>query len=682
MFALVRHSLLFRRAVILLLAAPMTFFGGSFLGDVAQGALARVGDLEIPRIEFESRLQGVLENYRQAYELETLPPELIARARQQLFSNMLSEYLLRAAAAEKGVVATDDAVLRAIVENPEFAGEDGGFSRETFDRYVSDQFDYQRRLRRGLADRPINDIFFDRAFFSERFGDRLARFWNHRRVVDLAEINFSHSDAEAEPPTEEEIRAFYDGSPHLFTIEELAEFEYLRFRLDDFAAAYEVDEEEIESAYEELAAEGRDQARLRASHILFSERAAAEAAAERARADPDSFADLARDLSEDAASAAVGGDLGYVVRGDLPLEIEEALFSMEEGEIEGPVRSDAGFHLLRLAESVVAETPPLEEIRPQIEARARRVAAESDFIDKVDELRQIAYLNIGDLRPLAEEIDAEIVASVRLTREAADNPPPFDDENAVSGVFSAAVLRDDETTEPLPVGDDYIFARAKNYREPRRRSLEETRAEIASRLSFEKQAEELRRIFDEAAAAEADEADEFAPAAPPLADAEESAEDAALLVDGVSKVLLAGAEENVEDAAEDAAESAEANARRESRLRIAVETVKNANWSSTFTLATSEDAPAELDEQDLAVIYLTDLADGLPAYGIGSDQNGVRLFRIREIERAEIEATTVEEARLRQRAQAAELLRDGYIRHLAARHQVRLLDEAALGATN
>ena len=666
MFALVRHSLLFRRAVILLLAAPMTFFGGSFLGDVAQGALARVGDLEIPRGEFEGRLQGLLENYRQAYELETLPPELISRARQQLFSNMLSEYLLRAAAAEKGVVATDDAVLRAIVENPEFAGEDGGFSREAFDRYVSDQFGYQRRLRRALADRPINDIFFDRAFFSARFADELAQFWNHRRVVDLAEINFSHSDAAAEPPTEEEIRAFYDGSPQLFTVEELAEFEYLIFRLDDFAASYEVDEEEIEAAYEELVAERRDQARLRAAHILFSDRAAAEEAAQKIRVDPDSFGILARELSEDAASAGGGGDLGYVVRGDLPLEIEESLFAMEEGEIEGPVRSDAGFHLLKLVETVASETPPLAEIRSEIEARARRVAAESDFIDKVDDLRQTAYLNIGDLRPLAEEIDAEIVSSTPLTREAEENPPPFDDENVITGVFTSAVLRDNETTEPLPTGDDYIFARAENYREPRRRSLDEVRPEIAARLLFEKQADELRRIFDQAAAAEAGETDDS-----------DDAATATIITDDATET-----DDAEIDAETPAEETPEEKARRENTLRIAAETVKNANWDSTFTLSTIEDAPEALDEQDLAVIYLTDLTDGLPAYGIGSDENGVRLFRVREIERPEIEATTTDEARLRQLAQAAELLRDGYIRHLAARHQVQLLDEAALGATN
>ena len=677
MFSLVRHSLLFRRAVILLLAAPMTFFGGSFLGDVAQGALARVGDLEIPRGEFEGRLQGLLENYRQAYELETLPPELITRARQQLFSNMLSEYLLRAAAAEKGVVATDDAVLRAIVENPEFAGEDGGFSREAFDRYVSDQFGYQRRLRRALADRPINDIFFDRAFFSARFADELAQFWNHRRVVDLAEINFSHSDAAAEPPTEEEIRAFYDGSPQLFTVEELAEFEYLIFRLDDFAASYEVDEEEIEAAYEELVAERRDQARLRAAHILFSDRAAAEEAAQKVRVDPESFGILARELSEDAASAGGGGDLGYVVRGDLPLEIEESLFAMEEGEIEGPVRSDAGFHLLKLVETVASETPPLAEIRSEIEARARRVAAESDFIDKVDDLRQTAYLNIGDLRPLAEEIDAEIVSSTPLTREAEENPPPFDDENVITGVFTSAVLRDNETTEPLPTGDDYIFARAENYREPRRRSLDEVRPEIAARLLFEKQADELRRIFDQAAATEAgetDEADDSAIATATITDDATGADD-----DAETDTAETNAETPAEEPVE---ETPEEKARRENTLRIAAETVKNANWDSTFTLSTIEDAPEALDEQDLAVIYLTDLTDGLPAYGIGSDENGVRLFRVREIERPEIEATTTDEARLRQLAQAAELLRDGYIRHLAARHQVQLLDEAALGATN
>ena len=351
---------------------------------------------------------------------------------------------------------------------------------------------------------------------------------------------------------------------------------------------------------------------------------------------------------------------------------------MEEGEVEGPVRSDAGFHLLKLVETVASETPPLAEIRSEIEARARRVAAESDFIDKVDDLRQTAYLNIGDLRPLAEEIDAEIVSSTPLTREAEENPPPFDDENVITGVFTSAVLRDNETTEPLPTGDDYIFARAENYREPRRRSLDEVRPEIAARLLFEKQADELRRIFDQAAAAEAGETDEADDSAIATATAI-AADDATEADDAEIDAAEADAETPAEEPAE---ETPEEKARRENTLRIAAETVKNANWDSTFTLSTIEDAPEALDEQDLAVIYLTDLTDGLPAYGIGSDENGVRLFRVREIERPEIEATTTDEARLRQLAQAAELLRDGYIRHLAARHQVQLLDEAALGATN
>lgn len=140
--------------------------------------------------------------------------------------------------------------------------------------------------------------------------------------------------------------------------------------VDALEAEVEVGDEAVSAYYEANQAQFERSEEVCARHILVEDEATAEALLTRLEAGED-FGELARDNSTDPGSAPEGGDLGCLPRGVTVPEFEEAAFATEVGETTGPVRSDFGYHLIRVYERNPAETAPLEEVRSQIEGQLR-----------------------------------------------------------------------------------------------------------------------------------------------------------------------------------------------------------------------------------------------------------------------------------------------------------------------
>lgn len=79
-----------------------------------------------------------------------------------------------------------------------------------------------------------------------------------------------------------------------------------------------------------------------------------------------SFAEVAREESEDPESAARGGDIGFVVRGVAPPEFEKAAFALPVGDVSEPIESDLGYHILRVQEKRASEAPDLERFKEDL----------------------------------------------------------------------------------------------------------------------------------------------------------------------------------------------------------------------------------------------------------------------------------------------------------------------------
>jgi parvulin-like peptidyl-prolyl isomerase len=133
--------------------------------------------------------------------------------------------------------------------------------------------------------------------------------------------------------------------------------------------------------------EGADKAAMTEKHEL------AEKVLARAKAGED-FAKLARELSDDAATRAEGGDLGYFGKDMLPKPIEELVFSMKVGDIRGPVRADRGFHVIKLVDRKTKDPKPLEEVKDDIRMQLRQKDMERQTKVYLGELRKKTLVDI------------------------------------------------------------------------------------------------------------------------------------------------------------------------------------------------------------------------------------------------------------------------------------------------
>src|SRR4029079_2619912 len=142
-----------------------------------------------------------------------------------------------------------------------------------------------------------------------------------------------------------DIKAFYDKNPTAFRTPELAKIEYLLLNQDAIAAQVKVDPAEVRQAYDTNSKQYTTNEERRASHILIAVKKDASDAdkakakqkatelAAKARANPDAFATLAKENSQDPGSASQGGDLGSFSRGAMVKPFEDAVFGAKVGDI-------------------------------------------------------------------------------------------------------------------------------------------------------------------------------------------------------------------------------------------------------------------------------------------------------------------------------------------------------------
>jgi peptidyl-prolyl cis-trans isomerase SurA len=180
----------------------------------------------------------------------------------------------------------------------------------------------------------------------------------------------------------------------------------LRFRVLNIAVGSRVNisDEEVK-AYYDRHMKASANVQVRASHVFIAipegadavavaeKQAQAQKVLERARAGED-FAKLARELSDDAATRAEGGDLGYFGKDMLPKAIEEMVFAMQPGEIRGPVRADRGFHVIKLVDRKTKDPRPFDEVKDDIRMQLRQKDMERQTKIYLAELRKKTLVDI------------------------------------------------------------------------------------------------------------------------------------------------------------------------------------------------------------------------------------------------------------------------------------------------
>ena len=154
-------------------------------------------------------------------------------------------------------------------------------------------------------------------------------------------------------------------------------------------------------AYDEAAKAQPPEPEVHARHILLPTEEEAKAALARVKAGED-FAKVATELSKDPAGD--GGDLGWFTKDRMVPEFSEAAFKLKKGEVSEPIKTQFGWHIIKVEDTRTKSFPPFEQIKDQA---ARYVAqkAESDAVAQLHSAAKIEFFD-ADGKPLAPEAQA------------------------------------------------------------------------------------------------------------------------------------------------------------------------------------------------------------------------------------------------------------------------------------
>ena len=492
----------FALVVLALLAIPFVFVGvGANYNFLGTSFAAKVDGEEIGLGYFEARYRDVVANNPQ---LATAAAEQRQLVRQQLLDNLIYEQLFENFLNDSGYRISDEQVVDSIRDFPEFQGENGQFDRAAY--------------REALAAQGISDTDFERSQRAQLRRQQLQLSMaatglmtpaEYRRYINLALEERLVTTATFSPAsitdtieiTDEQVTAYYDENPTMFQLPESADVDYVMISRSDVAAGITVTEEALQTYYEENQYRYLQDEQREASHILFTfgdDEAAAEAEANevlgRVRAG-ESFADLAAEFSDDAGTAQSGGSFGALTRTQFPGELGAPIFALGEGEVDGPIRTDFGFHIVKLDRVLPQGSLPLAQVRAELINEIRDSEADRAFRDLENELGN-ALFDTPDLAAAAATAGLEVQSATGITRSGGE---PFgSNQVAIDTIFEPGVLTGGQTSDLVELDNERVAVfRVVRYNEATRQPLDDVRAQVRGILT----ANETERLLNERAQA-------------------------------------------------------------------------------------------------------------------------------------------------------------------------------------
>lgn len=485
-------------AIVLLVLLGFSFiFFGINLPFMGGGFAAKVEGVEIPMQQFENAYQAELSRFAEMGGGD-LGPEIRQLVRQGVLENLIRETLLDVYLAEAGYGITDQMITDMIQQAPEFQ-VDGQFSKDQYYTWLEARgltpAIFEVNQRQALRLRQFQRGLAATAFVTPADYRTYLNLYGQRRRAAIATFDV---DAVTDEVTvsDDEIQAYYDDNPSEFRTPESVDLQYVAVDRGSLTERIELTEEEVQAYYRESANRYLQDERRQARHILIpfgeDEDAAEEQAralAERARAG-EPFADLARQHSADGGTAEQGGDLGMATRSQLPPALADTIFSISEGEIAGPVRSDFGFHVIRLDEIAAGGPLPLEQVRAELERELRDRQVESRYRDLERQLSD-ALFDAESMEQLAESVGLELQTATDFTRQGGE---PFGSNQAViDAVFAPGVLGEGMISDivELDANRSAVF-KVTEHHPAAQQPLDEVREQIAAALRSQKALELVR----------------------------------------------------------------------------------------------------------------------------------------------------------------------------------------------
>lgn len=484
-----RFTGVFAITLLGMLAVSFIFFGIGNFTFLSGGHAATVDGVDISASQLEFAYQNQLLQYS---DYGNLPAETRQALKSNTLERMIRETVVDLYIRNEGFRVGDDQIAALIQSAPEFQ-ENGVFKKELYynwlDQTVQTARSFEASQRQGLRLSQLQRGIAATAFVTPSEYRRYLNLLFEQRQASIATFDIA-ALAETVVVRDEDVQAYYDARPDDFRAPETVDFQYVEINRQQLAADMNISDDVLQEYYEDNSGRFRQDERRQASHILIpfgDDEAAAEeeARALTARIEAgEPFADLARQYSKDGGTANQGGSLGTVMQSQMPGALGDAIFSMDKSELRGPVRTEFGFHVVRLDDIVTGGPLPLDEVRAELLQELRSQSVEGQF-QQLERQLSDALFDAADLASVAASTGLEVKTVTGFTRSGGE---PFGGNQAViDATFDPLVLNERQISDIIEVdANRSLMIHVTDHHPEARRALEEVRDDIVFALQSDR----------------------------------------------------------------------------------------------------------------------------------------------------------------------------------------------------
>jgi peptidyl-prolyl cis-trans isomerase D len=501
----------FAKVVLGAVAATFILWGGAGsldLTGVGANVAAEVNGDEIPASDAARAWNDTQQRFSQQFGTE-VPEDRKAEIQARIVDNLVLRKVLEQRLEEQHYRVGEGAVFAEWRSYPQFQ-TDGKFDASkmaiALQNINKTEHEFFRDTQTDLLSNQLQQGIGASYFLTRAEQQRLSNLENEEREVQYLQLP-AEKFIGTEPIDDAAVKAYYDKNGDRFMSAEYVALEYAELRLEQLAAQVVPTDVDLQKLYDDNRAMYVREESRRARHIVIGvnegddDAAAlkrAEAVVAEARSGKD-FAALAKQYSSDP-SKEQGGDLGFVTRQQFEGPIGDALFSMKAGEVSAPVKSQYGYHILKLEEIQPTQERPFAEVRAELDSQYRQERAAELFGERQDQIQLQIEKGATDLDQVARDLGLTR-GSVPQFLRGGGGEPLGSSPDLQATVFSDATLNQGKIGGPVALGEDRLVlvkVPAGAHHPAAVKPLAEVQAEIVDLLRHERGLAAAKAAADEA----------------------------------------------------------------------------------------------------------------------------------------------------------------------------------------
>ncbi len=340
------------------------FMGYNTFGPTTSGYAAVVNNSIITLHEHQDLSNRMINFYSQTFGgsfdmSETQIREIRLNALEQL----IGEMAVGQKASEEGLVVLPEMIRDEIMSIPAFWSGDR-FDRSRYEQYLLSSrlspAKFEEKISRALTVEMTNDLIRNSTGLTKKEIQKLWILKNTKLNMEFVRINRDSLKLKMNA-SDNEVDSFLLSNTEAIS-------NYYKNNPDKFLRGEQIRAQHILISISESITDG-DALKL-ANNVLE-------------RTKNEDFSELAKSMSDDPGAAANGGDLGYFSRGTMVQEFEDVSFNMKVGQIKGPIKTNFGYHIIKLLDKKAKTIPPLDEVKKTIAKTLILDKQVSEFMSKL-----------------------------------------------------------------------------------------------------------------------------------------------------------------------------------------------------------------------------------------------------------------------------------------------------------